>query len=244
MTTKSKSQTIRERYYYPETLQNGIQFSLEGTEYHHLANVMRVKEGEKVGVVNGKGDYAEAVVIDLQKKKGVLEVLFVQHEEKSLKEFVLAQAIPRINRLDFIVEKATELGMTQLWLFPGENSERKELSSSQSDRIVNICISAMKQCGRLYLPQIVVFPAITKWQPFAMPLYFGDVHSEAPSFQSLLLQTNDSSGIFCTGPESGFSEQEELFLRSLGAKGVKLHANILRTDTASISALTLMTHNC
>lgn len=243
MTTKSKSQTIRERYYYKEALCEGFQFFLEDTEFHHLANVMRAKEGEKFGVVNGKGDLAEAVLVRLEKKKGLLEVLSVKHEKKTANECVLAQALPRINRLDFIVEKGTELGMTQLWLFPGDTSERKELSASQFDRIVNVSIAAMKQCGRLYLPEIVFLAPIAKWQPFSLPSYFGDVHSQAPSFQKVLLAKDSKSAIFCTGPESGFTEQEELALRKLGAEGVKLHPNILRTDTASIAALTLMSQN-
>jgi len=243
MTIKSKSQTIRERYYYSGPLNKGLQFFLEDTEFHHLANVMRAKEGEKFGIVNGKGDLAEAVLIRLEKKKGLFEVQAVEHQEKEKRECILAQALPRINRLDFIVEKGTELGMTELWLFPGETSERKELSSSQFERIVNISIAAMKQCGRLYLPKIVLLPQIAKWQNFSMPIYFGDVHSEAPSFQKLLLSKESKSAIFCTGPESGFTEKEELYLRKLGAEGVKLHPNILRTDTASLTALTLMSQS-
>jgi len=231
-----------ERYYIESELTKSDEVILEGLEFHHLTNVMRSKAGEKVEIVNGSGCLATATILHVEKKKAVLEIDELFNAPKPAHQVILAQAIPRLNRLDFIVEKGTELGMTELWLFPGDRSERKELSTSQIERLKSITVAALKQCGRLYLPQIMMKPALAKWPSAPISLYFGDLSPTAPLFSDLMGQKHDRNIIFCTGPESGFSENEAKKLIELGASGVKLHSHILRTDTASLAALTLITH--
>jgi len=230
-----------ERYFLTADFHNGQSAILEGTEFHHLVNVMRSQAGESVELVNGRGSLAKATIERLEKKKAhlVIDNVFVQEPQKDV--VILAQAIPRINRLDFILEKGTELGMTHVWLFPGDRSERKNFTESQLERLPNICISAMKQCGRLYVPEISLKPVLSKWTKPEHSLYFGDVHPEAPLLENVMKGPRRGI-IFCVGPESGFSDQEENVLRSLGGTGVKLHHNILRTDTAAVAALAIITH--
>lgn len=243
MTIRSKLQTIRERYYYPGALIEHTPLFLEGVEFHHLVHVLRGKVGQPIAVVDGLGSLAEGFILSIDKKKASFELTSIYREPPPPLTCILAQALPRLNRLDFIVEKGTELGMQQLYLFPGENSERKTLAPAQIERLENILVAAMKQCGRLFLPKIKILPAIKQWQKndFSLPLFFGDLSPQAPSFQQALLNSPAKKAIFCTGPESGFTADEEVFLRSCGAEGVKLHANVLRTDTASLVALALMT---
>lgn len=231
-----------ERYYIDQDLHQGNHVSLEDQEFRHLAQVMRTKSGETIELVNGKGVLADATVDQIGKKHAIVHVESIQKQSGPTTPVVLAQAIPRINRLDFILEKGTELGMTELWLFPGKLSERKDLTEHQLERMRGLAIAAMKQCGRLWLPQIVVKPPLKEWKSLDLLSYFGDLSSEAPLFSKVLAGSPLEKGIlFFTGPESGFEEDEEQKLRELGAKGVKLHSNILRTDTASIAALSLIT---
>jgi 16S rRNA (uracil1498-N3)-methyltransferase len=202
---------------------------------------MRTKAGDRVEVVNGQGILATAQVEQIDKKLAQLHIDGISSEPKDPFEIILAQAIPRINRLDTILEKGTELGMTQIWLFPGDCSERKELNENQLKRAKGILIAAMKQCGRLWVPQILEKPSLKKWDELGYPAYFGDVKPSAKPFAAVLKESRPKDGvIFFTGPESGFSEGEEKILEKLGAMGVKLHSNILRTDTASLVALTLL----
>ncbi|NGX46210.1 MAG: hypothetical protein K940chlam2_01396, partial [Chlamydiae bacterium] len=98
-----------------------------------------------------------------------------------------------------------------------------------------ITISAIKQCGRLDLPEILVKPTLSKWEELSHPAYFGDISPEAPTLQKTW-QKSDSCYFFI-GPESGFSPDEITHLRRLHAHGVTLHHNILRAETASIVAL-------
>ncbi|MBA2728529.1 MAG: 16S rRNA (uracil(1498)-N(3))-methyltransferase [Parachlamydiaceae bacterium] len=232
-----------ERYFVESVLSKDDEIILEGLEFHHLTNVMRSKVGESVEVVNGNGTLATSSILRIEKKKAVLGISELVSDPKPNHQIILLQGIPRLNRLDTIVEKGTELGMTELWLFPGERSERKELSESQVSRLKSVSVAAIKQCGRLYLPQIEMKPALAKWQTPTLPIFFGDLSPKAPLLTDVIFKISEPKIIFCTGPESGFSENEEKLLIDLGATGVKLHSNILRTDTASLTALVLITHH-
>lgn len=232
----------QERYYHPSELALGEELIIEGNEHHHLATVMRAAIEDKVEMINGKGTLAIAKIQSLEKKRTRLIVVESESFKKSSKEIILAQAIPRPNRLDFIIEKGTELGMSAIWLFPGQHSEKKEFSPTQQQRLEHLAIAAMKQCGRLYLPEIKFLPQLSKWEKFTIPLYYGSLSSDAPQFMKLLASASSESSIFCVGPESGLSQVEIEILETLGGHGVKLNQNILRTETAAIAAITLMAH--
>lgn len=221
-----------ERYYINSDLKQGESATLADQEHRHLVTVMRGRAGNIIELINGRGCCAMAMIMEVGKRESLLQINEVRYEEPPRSEIILAQAIPRINRLDFIVEKGTELGMTQLWLFPGDHSERKSLTEHQLERLQAMAIAAMKQCGRLYLPVICVKEPIKSWQKQPYPLFFGDVGPEAPP-----LPDGARDAIVCIGPESGLSEAEESHLKAIGGTGVKLHRNILRTDTAAIIAV-------
>lgn len=194
-------------------------------------------------MINGRGQLAEAHVARIEKKKAVLRITKVEESPPSPLKAILVQAIPRINRLDLIVEKGTELGMSELWLFPGEKSEKKKLSEQQFNRLKTISISAMKQCGRLYLPPITIHPPLAKWESYPSPSYFGDLSETAPTiFEEWQKKPPSNELYFFIGPESGFTNREVELLKENQAKGVSMHENILRTDTAAITALAIINH--
>ncbi|MBA3602537.1 MAG: 16S rRNA (uracil(1498)-N(3))-methyltransferase [Parachlamydiaceae bacterium] len=233
----------KERYFVPQELLLHEDISLDGTEMHHLVTVMRSKNGDVAELVNGHGVCAQAKIVQVEKKRVILNIEDLFISQKSTTEIILAQAIPKLNRLDFIIEKGTELGMTQIWLFPSERGEKKTLSPTQLERLHHLSVAAMKQCGRLFLPEIKELPPLSQWLRAAEadPLYFGSLDPQAPLFLEALTQSSSSNAIFCVGPESGFSANEEKILIGLGAIGTKLNNHILRTETAAIAALVLMT---
>lgn len=232
-----------ERYFSDSDLVKGESLTLTDQEFHHLVHVTRIKSGEEIEVVNGRGALATAIVNRLEKKQAVLSVNSVMCAPKSNTEVILAQAIPRINRLDFILEKGTELGMSQLWLFPAAESERRSFTDHQLDRMRAIKVSAMKQCGRLYLPQLKIMPPLNQWKPLECIAFYGDVDPKAPVFAEIWKEMqHPEHALFFVGPEGGFNAEEQTILQQLNAKGVKLHPNILRTDTAALTALSLITH--
>lgn len=231
-----------ERFYLLQNYEKGSTLALEDTERHHLVNVLRMQVGDVVELVNGQGALSTAKLVEINKKNTLLQILETTQSPKPACEIVLAQALPKLNRLEFLVEKGTELGMTQLWLFPGARSEKKELTLQQQQRLNLLSIAAMKQCGRLFLPEIIVKPALAKWKEIPFKAFFGDLDPDAPPLLSCLAGQSENLIIFI-GPESGFAKEEQEILKNkLHAQGVKLHANILRTDTAGLAALALMTH--
>lgn len=232
-----------ERYYSPQEFQEQNTITLEGAELHHLVNVMRNSVGDNVEVVNGLGQLARASIIDIEKKRSLLKIETVMQAITLDQPFILVQAIPRLNKLEIILEKATELGITEVWLFPSSHSEKKEFSENQTERLHTILIAAMKQCGRLFLPDLIMMPPLKQWQPFYLPAFFGDINPDAPSFQKIWEQQHPKEGsIIAIGPESGFTDEEINILKKLGATGIKINNNILRTETAAIAAISLMSH--
>ncbi len=234
-----------ERYFCESELaKKGQMVELEGAEFHHLARVMRMREGESVELINGRGALAEALVKKIGKEGAVVEVQSVEFQKQGSAAVILAQALPKLSNLDFILEKGTELGATEFWLFPTDKSVKKELFPNQIERMKALLIAAMKQSGRLYLPKIVFKGSLENWAAerwnFA---YFGDVRPEAPLFLNELMENSQGESsqiIFFVGPESGFTAKEVDELLRRGVVGVKLHKNILRVETAGLAALSLI----
>lgn len=216
---------------------------MEGQEFHHLSRVMRARIGDQIELINGEGVLAKATVKELLKKQVLLEVTEIKREEPNQKTVFLAQAIPKPNRLDYILEKGTELGVDEFWLFPGEKSVKEHFSENQFERMNGILIAAIKQTRRLFLPKLKVISPLIEWKDFSGSWFFGDVEERAPLFVTEWNKHQIKFPIvFCVGPESGFSTREVDYLKRNGVKGVCLHQNILRTDTAPLVALSLIEH--
>ncbi|MDP1834633.1 MAG: 16S rRNA (uracil(1498)-N(3))-methyltransferase [Chlamydiales bacterium] len=230
-----------DRFYSPETFSTNMILSLPDDEAHHL-RVMRGKAGTQIELVNGMGQLSQATVEAIDKRHTSVRIASIQDEPLPTRQIILAQAVPKLSRLDTIVEKGTELGMTQLWLFPGQRSEKSDLSHNQRQRVQFLAVSALKQCGRLHLPKIEYRTSLAKWTELPPIAFFGDVEESAPPFQKRLEELKPQDVIFFVGPEAGFSSEEIAHLKQLGAHGVSLHKNILRTDTAPLAALSLISH--
>lgn len=217
-----------ERFYFDAPFTETV--ALKGEEFHHLARVMRAKVGDSIELVNGKGALAKGVITSLHSDAAEVKISSVFQDPKKHPQIILAQGLSRQNHLEWIIEKGTELGVTSFWLFPGEKSEKKEFKEK---RLKHLAVSAMKQCGRLYLPSIEKKPPLSSWKPLSGSLFFGDLESQMP-----LPKPQIEPIIFFVGPEKGFSPNElDILQKNLKALGVRLHENILRTETAGIVAL-------
>lgn len=223
-----------ERFFIDAELKGAV--LLEGAELHHLAHVMRVREGEMVELVNGRGDLAKGKVLRIEKRGASLEVIEMERQEIPSSRVHLAIPFMRMGKLEWVIEKGTELGADAFWLYSADHSEKEDFSEHQQERLKHIAISAMKQCGRLDLPQIKIVPF---QELFKHPgaILFGDVRSSSP-----IPSLPNGPVLFITGPEKGFSPKEIAQLDQKG-KGVSLHKNILRAETAPLVAAILLTHN-
>lgn len=226
------------RYFVNVPLHKQTTLHLEGEEAIHLIRVMRKKVGDTVELVNGKYQLAHAIVSSVEKKEAELSIVDVKTHSPPKRKLILAQGMTKPANLDLIIEKGTELGATEFWLFPGDKSEKKSLSPHQSDRLHKISISALKQCGRLDLPEIHEKQALEQWSSLPdVEIYFGDISEKAHPFPKTI---HAQTIIIVIGPEGGFSKNEqEILTSSLNAKGIRFNQNILRAETAAICALSI-----
>ncbi len=228
------------RYFIDQPLTASAHLTLEGDELHHLKTVMRAQTQDPIELVNGRNVLAEGKILDIQKHTAHIHIQNVQTTPPPI-PLILAQALPKTPRLDYILEKGTELGVTEFWLFPSINSEKKEISQTQLQRLKHITIAAMKQCGRLDLPHIEIKKQLSLWKPHSGNNFFGDTDPNAPLFGTTPVKK--ISTLFFIGPEKGFHPKEILLLQNtLHATGVKLHPHVLRTETAAVTAATLASY--
>lgn len=231
-----------ERYFFPGPIKEQETVLIEGAELHHLVNVMRAKLGEEVELVNGSGLLAKGKLVKIGKHHAEICIFSLLQKESQKPRLLLFQSFCLQNRLDLVIEKGTELGVDHFYFFPGELSAKKEWYPSQTERALSLMKASMKQCGRLFIPKMTILPKIEGWKELPKTTFFGKIKEKSVSLWKALhkLPPQETEIAFLTGPESGLTSKEEEMLEALGAEGVFLHENILRTETASLNAISLM----
>lgn len=224
------------RFFTPDELTLQTMITLEEEEFHHIA-VMRLSENEEVELVNGKGLLAKARIQKMHKKKVDLLITHIHKENPPSIHAHLALSLIKPSLLEFAIEKVTELGITEISLFPALYSEKRELSENAKARLEKITISALKQCGRLYLPKISYFSSLKEVLSSKNPSFYCDLVGNAPKLFSQI-QNQKNFTVFI-GPEKGFSKEEKRLL-SENATVCLLAPNILRAETAAITAASLI----
>ena len=232
------------RYYYnTPAFSLGTTLSLEHEEAHHLIRVMRARPKDQVELMNGLGELALCTVERIEKEQGFLRINSVHQEPRPTLSVIVALSLLRLNALEWALEKATELGATHFWLFPAARSEKKELSLHQQARLRTIILSACKQCGRLYIPEIIFKQELSslnlnKETAGMIPLV---CDPQAPSIEALMLDTSSQPLILFIGPEGGFTKEEtEMFKKVQHTHFIRLHPYILRAETAPLAALSIL----
>ena len=228
------------RYYLPISLITGETHFLDGDEFHHLAHVMRKKVGDLIELVNGRDHLATAHIDHIKPRVAELTIKSVIQAKPALPPLVLIQALLPLSQLKLVIQKATELGASQVFLFPSTHSEKKTISSSHLTRLNQTIVAALKQCGRLDLPALSFIPTLDRLSLKPQSFFFGDLRSKAPLLHTLAPLESCAIAI---GPEKGFTEKEIALLETRHqARGIKLHPYILRAETAAITALACLSH--
>jgi len=213
------------RYFVDQKLQSGETLILPKEEQKHI-RVLRKRSGEPIELVNGQNLLAHATLLTPE----TAQITSITSRDPPERQVILAQALLKPKNLDLVIEKGTELGATAFWLFPGEKSEKRELSEHQKNRLRHLTISAMKQCGRLDLPYILLKPPLAQWDKPSIPLIHGNPSSKIPI-------SCPGSVVIVIGPESGFSFNELKILEQFESHSISLSPNILRAETAALCAL-------
>jgi 16S rRNA (uracil1498-N3)-methyltransferase len=227
------------RYYAPQ-LSGAETCLLEGSEFHHLAHVMRAEPGEQIVLFDGKGGVAEAQVIELSKSRASLRISTRRHEDETGPTVVLATAVPKSDRFRWLVEKATELGVSRLIPLQTARSVT-EPGATRLDKMRAAVVEACKQSGR---NRLMTIDALTDWPSFLAAtrslgrLLIAD--PGGPVRASLCeLKPSEQALVLVVGPEGGFTDTELIQAVDAGGRCISLGSSILRTETAAISLAAL-----
>lgn len=233
------------RYYVNQKIDINKTIVLDGEEYHHMANVMRSRVGDRVCLFNGDGCFYFGNIKTLGKKSGEI---FVDEKQISNNEPTIEldvfQALAKGDKLSLITQKITELGATSLHLFDSKFCDVKA-NTTKHERLETIAISASKQCGRatvLNIASITPIKNITNLIKNYDAFFVAYEAKDGKTLASELLLNgkNFKKIAIMIGAEGGFAEDEIKTLEENGATIVSLGKRILRTETAAIASTALV----
>jgi 16S rRNA (uracil1498-N3)-methyltransferase len=228
------------RLYVGAALSEGARVVPDEAQAHYLLHVMRAKTGEAVRLFNGRDGEWLALVTDLSKRACALVCRRQLSPQSDVPDIWLAFAPIKKTPADYVVQKATELGVRRLQpVF----TRRTMVTRVNLERMRANAIEAAEQSGRLDVPDIAEPQPLDRllagW-PADRKIVFCDEAGEAPPIAVALETLSDGAAAILTGPEGGFDPAERELIRRLpNVVPVSLGGRILRADTAALSALAL-----
>ena len=228
------------RLYYPNSISKNTTSLLSKEHTHYVANVMRLKRGSNINFFNQEGEWASEVIF-LEKDR--VEVKFLNKIKEPLKSLSIELAICLIkkNPMDIILQKATELGVSKITPIISERTEIKELNHDRAKKIV---IEATEQSNQFIPPEI---SKTIKLKDFlnqinsSNKLFFADINNKDRLKKEDI--KDDNLKTLLVGPEGDFTPDErKMILQNKNTISFSLSNNILRTETATISALSLINY--
>lgn len=229
------------RVYVDQPLEPDSRTTLRGTAANHIERVLRLGPGDALTVFDGRGGEYEAR-IDAVRKEGVSLAIGRHHpvERESPLAVTLAQGVSRGERMDLVVQKATELGVRRIAPILAERSVVR-LDARQADSKRRhwraIAIAACEQCGRNTVPEIAAPATLTAFLPSLEPGSTRLILSPAGELKVRDLKTASAALIVLIGPEGGLSEAEHRAALDAGFRALGLGPRVLRTETAALAAL-------
>ena len=229
------------RIYLDQPLTSGHDVLLDPRSAHYLANVLRMKSGMTIIAFDGSGLEYSCTLAELGKKSGRVSVGAGQDPgTESRLVSVLGIGMSRGERMDYVVQKATELGVSVIQPLMMENCEvRLDQSRSEKrlDHWCQVCISACEQSGRVKIPEILPPVNIAEWLESVNCDRRYMLDREQPGISGA--DTVPASIALLIGPEGGLSENEKALAIGKGFSGLNLGSRTLRTETAPVAALSL-----
>jgi 16S rRNA (uracil1498-N3)-methyltransferase len=221
------------RLFVRHALGDGASVELDAGQANYLGNVLRLGVGAELLLFDGMSGEWLARIAEAAKKRMRLSVERRIREPESIPDVWLAFAPVKRAQTDWLVEKATELGVARI--IP-VMTQRTVAERVRLDRLESIAIEAAEQCGRTRVPQIVeplpLKRFIEELDP-ARHFYFADEAGGDP----LASAFREGPAVILVGPEGGFTEEERGFVRGRGASAISLGPRILRAETAALAAL-------
>ena len=218
--------------------------SFDGDLFNHMVRVLRMSPGDEVTLVDEKGHVHTGAIDQVAKEWVAVKILFSRTAldvESATPRITICQAIPKGEKIDLILQKGTELGVHDFWLFGGRRSVvhvREEQRNAKLERWRRITAEAARQCGRLTIPAVSWFPSAVEAadaanQELRLLLWEDEQHRNLRN--ALANVTPPASAIVTIGPEGGFDPLEVRHFSRHGFQPISLGNRILRTETAAIA---------
>ena len=228
------------RLFHPENIIDNSTSLLSKEHTHYVVNVMRLKRGSNLNFFNKNGEWNSEIVF-LDKDRVEVKFLNKVKEPGSSLNIELAICLVKKNPMETILQKATELGVSKITPIISERTEVKELNYERAKKIV---VEATEQSNQLSPPEI---SEVVKLKDFlnnlasSSKLLFADVNSKDNLKKEVLREAKSLSVLI--GPEGDFSEHERQEILSFkGVQALKINDNILRSETAVISAISIINY--
>ena len=225
-------------FYTPDI--NGVHYILNEEESAHAVRVLRLKAGDVITLVDGRGNRYRARIVEIHHKRCGVEIVEHQPEsdKRSYRLHIGIAPTKNMDRFEWFIEKATEIGIDEITPLLCEHSERKHLNT---ERLQRVMIAAMKQSGKAYLPQLNEMTPFNKWIKTQTTEHAYIAHCNEGVRQSLkTVYQNNQNTIFAIGPEGDFSMQEVTQANTCGFKSISLGTSRLRTETAGVAVCNYM----
>ena len=239
------------RFYVPRENVGDKEITIEGREAHHILDVMRMKEGEEVVVFDGTGNEYSGFIKEADARARKLAVEIVRTRKPvpgSVPEITIAQAIPKKGKMDYIVEKATELGASAVIplitdrtiVRPDKESCRKKVLRWRA-----ISVEAAKQCGRADVPKITGITdfdeAVSGMDSYDLVL-LACLTEDTISIRESLSDFKTGKVLVLIGPEGDFTPEERKTADRDNCRFISLGGRVLKSDTAGLFVLSVLNY--
>jgi len=237
------------RIFLPHPMEVGLLCDLREEDQTYIKSVLRLKKNDHLVVFDGQGHEYQAMIHQINKSRTVVEILKKYHPQDKPVRITLLQALPKAGKMDFIIQKATELGVDRIVPFQSARSVSRladDKKGQKEQRWQKIAIEAARQCGRADVPVIdpcLDFPEmIAGADGGGLKIIFWE--EEARTGLKDVLSHNHSKSLnelsVVIGPEGGFLKEEVDQARQAGFKSVSLGQQILRVETAVLAILAIL----
>ncbi len=235
------------RFYVEDLNSDAKSVTLEGSEVHHMKNVLRMKVGEPVSLFNGKGVELIGNLKSIERNSAEVDVIkSIEPKAESRVDITLLQGFVKSDKTETIIQKATELGVKKIRFYTGPWTKVKVSESDaekKNEKLKKVAIDAAKQCDRSFVPEILPIATFSKVvseaNEGAKIVFFEGERGK--SLRGVLANINIDDGIaLLIGPEGGFLDEEIMEAKQCGFVTSGLGLRTLRSETAALSAITIV----
>ena len=233
------------RFYIETDLAVDTIVELTETVFHHWVKVLRAQNGEKATLFNGQGGEYEVELVDVAKKAASVKVTQFNPANRTPKfQALLGQVMSKGDRMDYAIQKAVELGVSEIQLLTSDRCEMRlkyDRDQKKIDHWQSVAIAACEQCGMNIVPEILAPIALIEW-----------VSSELPQARLVLAPNKDQNNVLLNsepdlalliGPEGGLSEAEIETANQNHFQSWCIGDRVLRTETAPVVALSILNYH-